>query len=266
MKRYNTIYYLLFILLVTGAFASMAQNSYGLKIMGGVAFAFGLIFLVELISVFVQKESKNAFIWMELACLSALSFIFALRVFNLRFAFIEECFAAGGSLLVLLYLRKMLLRFREFRSQNNFLSVLSLVFHLSMILFLISLVMFPFKPKIAEIAGSSAFVLLLIFIIAGLLKKKVLVEGEKVTAFTMIKEFKDHSIIVISLFIIFSLYVGLHSVGVLPGIYSDEYPQAYYDLVNKAASGKDKPVAGKDKYEIFKEKYDQFLKHNNVRK
>ena len=50
MKNYNPIYYFLFILLVTGAFASMAQNSYGIKMMGGVAFAFGLVFLVEFFS------------------------------------------------------------------------------------------------------------------------------------------------------------------------------------------------------------------------
>ena len=46
MRKFNTIYYLLFILLVMGAFASMAQNSYGLKIMGAVAFIFGLLLIV----------------------------------------------------------------------------------------------------------------------------------------------------------------------------------------------------------------------------
>ena len=43
MKKLNVIYLFLFILLVMGAFASMAQNSYGLKILGGVAFFFAFI-------------------------------------------------------------------------------------------------------------------------------------------------------------------------------------------------------------------------------
>ncbi len=55
MKKFNTIYYLLFILLVMGAFAAMAQNNYGLNIMGGVAFVFALVFLVEFISVLRTK-------------------------------------------------------------------------------------------------------------------------------------------------------------------------------------------------------------------
>ncbi|MBA2746636.1 MAG: hypothetical protein H0U44_10455, partial [Flavisolibacter sp.] len=58
MKKFNTIYYLLFILLVMGAFASMAQNSYGLKIMGGVAFVFALVFLLEFISVLRTKDKR----------------------------------------------------------------------------------------------------------------------------------------------------------------------------------------------------------------
>ena len=53
--------------------------------------------------------------------------------------------------------------------------------------------------------------------------------------------------------------------GVLPGIYSDEYPRAYFEMVDQAASKQEKQVDGKYKYEEFMEKYQQFLKHNNVK-
>ena len=53
----NLYYFLLFILLIMGTFASMAQNNYGMKIIGGVAFAFALIFIVEFISV-IRKNGK----------------------------------------------------------------------------------------------------------------------------------------------------------------------------------------------------------------
>ena len=46
MKNYYTIYYLLVMLLILGAFASMAQNGYGIAIIGGVALTFGLIFFM----------------------------------------------------------------------------------------------------------------------------------------------------------------------------------------------------------------------------
>ena len=68
MKKYNPFFYLLFIMLIMGAFASMAQNEYGLKIMGAAGALFGLVFLLEFISC-LQREEKNflflieAFIW-----------------------------------------------------------------------------------------------------------------------------------------------------------------------------------------------------------
>lgn len=265
MKKYNPIYYLLFILLVMGAFASMAQNSYGLKIMGGVAFIFGIVFIVELITVLLKKDKKDVYVLLELTGLSLLSIIFGLRVFYIRFPYIEFLFAAAGVLLVLVYLRKMILRFRHFQPRNIFLARLVLVFHLSIILFLISLAMVPFAPGITEIAGAGAFVLLLGFIVAGFFKGDLLADGENISAFNMVRHFKDHSIVIGTLILLFSLYIGFNRIGVLPGIYSDEFPRAYFELVNKATSKKEKPVDGKYKYEEFMKKYEQFLKNNNIK-
>ncbi len=136
---------------------------------------------------------------------------------------------------------------------------------MSIIVFLISLVLVPFAPKIAEVAGAGALILLLGFIVAGFFRKDLLVDGENISAFKMVTHFKDHSIIIVSLFLLFSLYVGLNRIGVLPVIYTDEFPQAYYKLVNDAASKKEKPVDGRYKHEEFKKKYDQFLKHINIK-
>ena len=122
MKKYNPIYYILFILLIMGAFASMAQNSYGIKIMGGVAFAFGLVFLVEFISVLRRNEKKDVYTLIEPLCLCLLSFIFGLRVFYIHFPYIEILFVLAGLVLILIYLRKVILRFRHFRPKNNYLA------------------------------------------------------------------------------------------------------------------------------------------------
>ena len=265
MKRYNSIYYLLFILLVMGAFASMAQNSYGLKIMGGVAFVFALVFLVEFISVLRTKDKRDVYSLIEPACLFLLSFIFGLRVFYIHFPNVELLFAGAGLLLVLVFLRKMIIRFRHFHPKNRLLATLVLIFHLSILLFLLSLVLIPFAPKIGEFAGAGALVLLLGFIVTAFFKKDLMVDGENISALKLVTHFKDHSIIIISLFLLFSLYVGFNRIGLLPGIYSDEFPQAYYELVDKAASKKEKPVDGRYKYEEFKKKYDRFLKHINIK-
>src|SRR5687768_7178162 len=151
MKKYNPIFYLLFILLVMGAFASMAQNSYGIKIMGAVAFLFVLVFIAELISYIRRKDKADIYVFLELIGLIVLAFIFGLRVFYIHFLYIEWVFAASGILLAFLYLRKMILRFRYFQPKNRFLAKLVFVFHMSILLFLASLAMLPFFPKIAEI-------------------------------------------------------------------------------------------------------------------
>ena len=67
------------------------------------------------------------------------------------------------------------------------------------------------------------------------------------------------------LFLLFSLFAAFNKAGLVPGIYSDEFPRAYYKLLDKAILKEEKPVDGKYKYELFKDNYDQFLKDNNVK-
>jgi hypothetical protein len=94
-----------------GTFASMAQNSYGMKIIGGVAFAFALIFIVEFISVMRKNDKIDVYTLIEPVCLFLLAFIFGLRVFYIRFPYVELLFGAASHLLMLVYLRKTILRY-----------------------------------------------------------------------------------------------------------------------------------------------------------
>ena len=262
MKKRNAIYLFLFILLVMGAFASMAQNSYGLKILGGVAFVFGLLFIAEFITALRRKENEDLFTIIEPLCLFILSFIFGLRVFYIHFNYVEILFGAAALILAIVYLRKMMFRFRYFQPKNKLMSILIIIFHLSIVLFLISLALVPFLPMTAEAIGIGSFALLLIFVIAGFLKRNLLVEGEFVSAFQVVRKFKGHSIIIITLIVMFSFYVGFNKIGILPGVYSDEYPRAYFELVDKATTGKEKAVDGKYMHEEFMKKYKEFVKKN----
>lgn len=261
MKKYNAIFFILFILLVMGAFASMAQNSYGLKIMGGVAFTFGLLFIAEFFIAIRRKEKEDLFVIIEPVCLFVLSLVFGLRVFYIHFEFVEILFGLSAVLLAIIYIRKMILRYREFQAKNKVLSFLIIIFHLSVVLFLASLALVPFFPQVAEATGIGSFALLLIFVLTGYLKKNLLVAGNPVSAFQMIRQYKGHSMIIVTLIIMFSFYIGFNKIGILPGVYSDEFPRVYYQLVKRAALKKEKPVDGRYKHENFKEKYDQFLRH-----
>lgn len=263
MKKYNSLFYLLFILLIMGSFASMAQNSYGMMIIGGVAFAFSLIFIAELVIVLRTPGKKDFFIVLEPVCLLILALVFGCRVFYIYFSYVEMLFSVAGGVLAVIYLRKMLSSYRELKTQNKLLAMLVTIYYLSIAVFLCSLVIIPFVSEWAQGIGIAAFVLLSIFVVAGFFSKGIWVNGEKVSVFTKVARFKDHSIVIISLFILFSLYIGFNKIGILPGIYSDEYPRAYFELVQKAAAKKDRPVDGRYKYEEFMEQYKRFVEHNN---
>ncbi len=259
MKKNNLLYYLLFFLLIMGAFASMAQNSYGLTIIGVVAFIFGLVFFIEIISL-LRKKERNVNTLIEPVCLFMISVILGFRVFYIYFSSIEWTFGAATLVLIIFYFFKMVTRFRYYQSKNRFLAMLVIIFHVSIIFFLASLAIALFAPSVAEVAGALAIVFLLCFVVAGLLRKQILVEGDNLSAFGMVNSFKGHSIMLATLILLFSLYFGLNRARVLPAIYSDEYPQAYFELVNQAATGEEKPINGEYKYQKFMKRYKQFLK------
>jgi hypothetical protein len=62
---------------------------------------------------------------------------------------------------------------------------------------------------------------------------------------------------------LFSLYFGLNRLGLIPAIYSDEYPQAYYELIDEAETSKEKPISGEYKYQLFLKQYDRFVNENS---
>ncbi|MBK8496005.1 MAG: hypothetical protein IPL50_14070 [Chitinophagaceae bacterium] len=208
MKKYNALYYLLFILLVMGAFAAMAQNGYGMTIMGGVSVVFALVFLAEFITVLRKEGPVHVYRLAEAACLFVIAAIFGLRVFYIHFPYVEWLFGIAALLLALLYLRKMISRYRYFSEKNRSMALLVLLFHSSIILFLVSLFLVPVAAWSSELCGIAAFVLLVVFLSVALLKKELPVEGENMSAFGMVRGLKDHSVIIISLFVLFSLYVA----------------------------------------------------------
>jgi hypothetical protein len=259
MKTYNTLYYLLFVILIMGAFASMAQNAYGLVLMGGVAIAFSILFLVQFVESFNSPKQGDVYSTIEFFCLFILSVIFALRIFYINFSYIDIFFAGTCLVLVLIYFRKMLNNFRVYSGRNTTLSFLILAFYLVIVLYFLSLGSISLLPELSLTIGLIAFIFLALLILGGVLAGRPAVDGENTSLFKVVARKRDNAILVLSLFILFTLYRVFSAGSLIPKIYSAEYPQAYFELVNKAESGKEKPVAGKYKYQEFKENYDMFI-------
>jgi len=248
-----------------GAFASMAQNSYGLLILGVVAITFALLFLIQFLESLRKKDPGNIYLPVELGCLFVFSSIFGLRIFYIHFKYVEFVFAFMALVLVVLYCRKAFIYFRAMAPKNKFLSISILAFYGSIILFLLSMIFLSISPLATKYLGALAFILLIFFITANFFKKDILVDGENLTPFRMVGRMRDNSLLIISLFFLFSLYSILTITRILPKIYSDEFPQAYFNLVDSAELRKESASGGHYKYEDFKEKYDQFLRLNGIK-
>lgn len=264
MRRYNTLYYLLFVLIVMCAFASMAQNDYGMTILGLAAASFSVIFLFQLISALSKKYQHAIYEIVEISCLFVLSAIMAMRVFYIRFEFVEYVFALAGITLIVVYLQKMLSAYTVAKSANKNLSVLILIFYGSVVLYLISMITVPFLPSVSEPIGIAAAVLMISSSIGNLALGTILVNNEKTTGYQFVLKLRDRSMVLLTLFLLFSFYMAFTKINVVPKLYSDEFPQSYYQLVNQAEMGKEIQLKGKFKHETFKENYEKFLKHNPV--
>lgn len=247
-----------------GAFSAMAQNDYGIKILGYVAVAFSLLFVIQFLQLLQKTGNQNLTALLELGSLSVLAIILAMRVYYVRFQFVEVAFGIAGLLLIAVYTGKLLHSWKTLNMQSKTLAILLALFYGSIILYIVSMVTVPFFPPLAEPMGGLAFALLLAFLFFNYLKRSIMLNGDKVTGLSYVLKFKDRSIVLLTLFVLFTAYMGLTKIDILPKMYSDEYPQAYFELVKQAEAGIEKPVNGKYKHEEFKEMYDRFVSRNNV--
>jgi hypothetical protein len=262
MKSYNTIYYLLTVLLIMGGFASMAQNDYGMLILSGVSLAFAMIFLVQFIRSFSPGTVSDSSLRLELFALFLLAVLFTLKTFQVYIAFTEWVFVLAALALAFVYFNRMIRHYRQYESKNRILAILVAVFYLAVVFFFLALIMTSFNPAAVKITGGIALILIFGALLFSLFNGNFLVMGEKTTAVKTISGFRDRYFLLISLCILFAIYVGFTGSGVLPKLYSDKYPQAYYQLVNHAESGKEKPADGRFEYESFRKNYEQFLEKN----
>ena len=101
MRKYSTVYFLLFALFLLGAFASMAQYSYGMKICGIASLAFTIAFLVELWSI-QSREKKRIRHSLELASLALLSLVFTFRNFSIEWPIFNVLQTVGLTIMLVL--------------------------------------------------------------------------------------------------------------------------------------------------------------------
>ena len=252
----------MFLAIGFGGFASIAQNDYGLKVISWSCFAFSFTILMELI--FANRE-LSILKKVEHIGLVFLMALFGLRAAYIHFPYVEWVVVGTAITLAAIYLMSGLSNYNSIKSSNRLMALMVMVYYLSLVAFLGSVFLRPIFTPLSFASGGVGGLFMGIFIIAVVFKRKQLVEGQETNMLDFVRSRGDHSPILLTGFLLISMYTGLNLIGVLPPLYTQEVPQEYIELVNKAETGKEKAVDGKYQYDAYKEALDKFLeRHEEV--
>ena len=259
MKRYTTVYYFLFVLIVMGAFASMAQNSYGLKICGLACLGFVLTFLHEIFFATRAENEPQTPSWLryvELISLTVIALVFMFRNFSMEFLFGNSLLILASAALLLLLSYQAAVELRTARLKQVSLAYLLALYYGAVLLFIIAFLLVIALPDFAFASAVTALILIAIFVGITLILKNVDVNGETISVWQYAGQLKNKSAILLIASVLVFGYSLLNSAGVLPPLYHGTLPKAYQDIVDQSIKNsdekwKEKPAEFMDRYEVF---------------
>lgn len=260
MSRYLSLYFLLGFLIIMGAFASMAQNSYGMTLLGMVAAIFAVLFISQWMSRVKKKGMRADARTIELAALTVTAIMVSLKVFQLSFAFSRWVMLAAGAALVVVHGSSLIKFLRSGKEMPVLYRVFKITYYLALVLFIISFATSDITNRFSNVLGGAALALALACLVMAMMNDRFLVDGVEETDWSWVMARKDRSALLMVLFTFMSLYMVLSRSGVLPPLYSDEYPPAFYALQDKSDDG---TKAGKAiDHQEFKKEYLRFVERN----
>jgi len=257
MRQRVVFHYFLYLAIILGVFASMAQNDYGLTLVSWACYLFAGSLAIEVIKYFKNKAWHKM---IELIGLATLFVLFGLRAAYIYFANIEWMLLIACTTLVIVYAVHAIEKSKKIGIDSSRLRMLILTYYASISAYLLSIVGAILFPELSEPIGMMATALLVLFIIGSYLSGKLLVNGVETEAFIYLKKQSGHSIILIVGFSLITFYSGLSMIGFLPPLYTNKIPKTYIELINKAETGKEITIDGFYKHELYKKAYDDFIK------
>jgi hypothetical protein len=261
MKIRVILHYFLFLTIIVGAFAAMAQNDYGLTIIAAACFFMAGILVVELIGGFRSKKLDKL---VELSGLSILFVLFGLRALYIHFTFVEFVLLLSSAALIITYLMHLRENLVVVGGDNLIMKRLVILYYLGIIGFLISIILTLYVPVLGEPFGVISTLFIGLFALGVWRYKSLLVNGERVTTANYLSRSAGHSLILVTGFVLISIYAGLSMFNLLPTLYTSKLPHNYIELINQAEQGGEKPVDGTYKYQRYEEAYARFLKEHGT--
>jgi hypothetical protein len=265
MKKLNSIFFLLFLLLITGGFAAIARNAYGVQLLGWSTVGFAFFCLIGLFLSLNKSEIDKPSV-LEFNTLTLNLTNSSMRVFLYHFVYVELIFSSAGIVLILVYGWHTFNSYKTVRSNNAPLFMSMALFYTCIGIFTLSLVLNPISASIAEITGFIGFITFILAVLSTLRIKAISVKNGEISITKYLAIQPNRATLLLSLFLLFSLYTGANMFNIVPDIQSSTMPQGYYELVREAENGMDKAADGKYRYQVYREHMEKFMQNQGLNK
>ena len=254
MRKNVILYYLLVLLVVMGAFAAMALNSYGVVLMSYATLGFGLLFLYELIFL-LPKLTPTAgenmkMIGLELLTLSVWCLLYASRGLMISVPFGDEVPFVLLAVLFAGNVFSLLQTGRRVKGQPANYKIGLVSYFVSLILLVAAMY---FKGATVMYISTAAVLCLVVFVLSG--RRRVIIEGEETSAIQEALRFRNKSGIQLIGFGLIIAYSSLNALNLLPSLYFGAMPNGYSKVVSQQGRGNAMPDP-----KAFEEAYKRFVK------
>ena len=261
--RKDIIIFFLFVSLIIGVFASVAQNDYGMQIIGYACFGFALLCFYQAIYITGIPASQHSLSVrrVENATLGLIFLLFGFRAFFIWLPQGETIFLLATAVLTICYIYYLSVLWKMYKESRSLkLGVTSL--YLAICLFLASLTIAQHSTSISFVFGVSAFVIALgFFTYFGIFRPQTIFNLETVKVIPELFSFKTNARLLVIMLLGISIFMGLNQAKLIPSLYAGNQPSKYLELITLAESGVDQRVDGKYQHERYIDAYNHFIQN-----
>ena len=94
--------------------------------------------------------------------------------------------------------------------------------------------------------------------------KSIIVKEKEVSLTKYLAVIPNRSFLLLSLFLLFTIYTAARVINFIPEIQSSTMPKGYYELVKEAENGKDIPLDGRYKYQEYRARIENFNRKQGI--
>jgi hypothetical protein len=259
LKKDTIIYFALLLLVVMGAFASMALNAYGVWLMSYASLAFCLVFLFELISMKNQVESADRpIIAIELGILAAMCLMFFLKGQMIDFPLSPYSSQVLISLLLAVNIFNLRAAWRELIQSPLRIRIGVTLYYFSLFSLMAAMYFFAFSAVAGLGLTLGGLAVLVYFFLTSGRKSAAIINGVRISAVSVVSQLRGKSSLTIIVLVLLAGYSSLNVLNVLPPLYYGAMPNAYAKVVQRATKANGNGVQADAK--AFEEAYKKFVR------